>query len=281
MLSEKELRIVNEIIESIYSTENLKELRLQFLKKTSALIDFSFSDFNMGVLNLHHCPTLVDPVVWSKYDQGFEKRFIYMYESKYCWMDYLNWAFISPESLVYRESDMISEKVRCQSRFFQEYLKPFGLIYVSGIIIANANQFLGAISFYKTENAGDFTDRDLAIMSLFVPHLQRRLEAEELGSRKKLTGGALLLKYEYQLTDREMEIAGYLLYGYSNGEISNTLRISINTVKKHVSNMFCKLGINGRPQFIRFVILRDLISLWDTERYGLAAQSNSESKINA
>lgn len=50
------------------------------------------------------------------------------------------------------------------------------------------------------------------------------------------------------LTNREAEIAGYLLHGRSNHEIAETLTISEATVKKHISNIFQKLNIGRREQ---------------------------------
>lgn len=267
MLNENELKIVNETIEIIYSTTNLRELRKLFLKKLVNLIHFSFSDFNMGLINLDNSPKLIDPVVVSKYDKKFEENFMNLYETKYYKMDYVSWVFITPESLVYRESDLISEEVKNKSRFYQEYLKVYGLIHVAGIVIANNSKFLGAASFYKSEQAGDFNEKDLYLLNLFVPHLKRRFEIEEINNRKKTANRSYLLKYEYQLTDREMEIMGFLLYGYSNTEIGEKLTISVNTVKKHISNIFSKLGVSGRPQLVRFIITKGLIQFWDMDQY--------------
>lgn len=267
MLKEKELEIVNEIIEMIYTTSNIKELRIQFLKKLALLIPFVFADFNIGLINLDHSPKLIDPVIVSKFDENFEKRFIHLYETKFYKMDYVNWVFMTPDSLVYRESDLINEKIKKKSRFYQEYLQEFGLIYVAGIVIANNSKLLGAVSLYKSEQGGDFSEKDLSILNLFVSHLKRRFESEDLKNNRKITTSSIKLKYEYQLTKREIEIMGLILYGYSNLEIEQRLKISVNTVKKHISNIFLKLGISGRPQLVRFIIKRDFISLWNPDDY--------------
>lgn len=54
----------------------------------------------------------------------------------------------------------------------------------------------------------------------------------------------------YRLTKRETEIAQLILQGKSNGEIAGELFISETTVKKHVSNIFEKTGINRREELI-------------------------------
>lgn len=57
----------------------------------------------------------------------------------------------------------------------------------------------------------------------------------------------------YGLTKRELEIAGMIAEGKSNGEIAEQLYISETTVKKHVSNIFEKMGISRREELIRIV----------------------------
>lgn len=60
----------------------------------------------------------------------------------------------------------------------------------------------------------------------------------------------------YKLTKRELEIAGLIAEGKSNGEIAETLYISETTVKKHVSNIFEKMGIGRREELIWVVFGR-------------------------
>lgn len=54
----------------------------------------------------------------------------------------------------------------------------------------------------------------------------------------------------YHLTNREAEILNLMMHGHSNSDISTKLYISIDTVKKHVGNIFAKLGISSRVQLI-------------------------------
>jgi LuxR family maltose regulon positive regulatory protein len=52
------------------------------------------------------------------------------------------------------------------------------------------------------------------------------------------------------LTDRELEIVRLIEQGYSNPEIADALVVSLNTVKKHTSNIYSKLGVASRTQAI-------------------------------
>jgi len=52
------------------------------------------------------------------------------------------------------------------------------------------------------------------------------------------------------LTAREREVLQLLLEGASNREIARQLVLSVNTVKKHVLNLYGKLGVHSRAQAI-------------------------------
>lgn len=51
-----------------------------------------------------------------------------------------------------------------------------------------------------------------------------------------------------QLTKREKEILGCIWNGASNQEISDKLKISVNTVKFHVGSLYTKLEVKNRSE---------------------------------
>ena len=52
------------------------------------------------------------------------------------------------------------------------------------------------------------------------------------------------------LTPRELEIIRLIGKGYSNQEIAGELVVTINTIKKHTSNSYDKLGVRSRTQAV-------------------------------
>jgi LuxR family maltose regulon positive regulatory protein len=52
------------------------------------------------------------------------------------------------------------------------------------------------------------------------------------------------------LTPRELEIMRLISEGFSNPEIANELVVTVNTIKKHTSNIYGKLGVRSRTQAI-------------------------------
>ena len=202
----------------------------------------------------------------SKFDRKFEEEFTYQYECTYAPMDYVNWLFLSSESLIYRESDLVNEEVRKKSPFYQNYLKVFDLVNIAGIVIASGGQFKGAITLYKKEKNGDFSDTDMYVLKQILPHLQAKFESEEEQMLKNEQSISYLLKNQYLLTNREIEIIGCVYGGLTNRAIAGQLGIAPNTVKKHVYNLFYKLGVNSRVQLVKFIVENKLSDMWGPVR---------------
>ena len=52
------------------------------------------------------------------------------------------------------------------------------------------------------------------------------------------------------LSEREIEVLELVVSGISNADIAARLFLSINTVKKHITNIFNKLGVKNRLQAV-------------------------------
>ncbi|MFQ3576199.1 MAG: LuxR C-terminal-related transcriptional regulator [Cytophagales bacterium] len=57
-------------------------------------------------------------------------------------------------------------------------------------------------------------------------------------------------EYNYQLSDRELEVLGYICKGKKNSEIAEILFISENTVATHRRNLMKKIGVNKTSELI-------------------------------
>ncbi|MDS1270951.1 response regulator transcription factor [Lipingzhangella sp. LS1_29] len=54
----------------------------------------------------------------------------------------------------------------------------------------------------------------------------------------------------FQLTEREVEVLGYLVQGLSNAEIAQVLVVAEKTVKNHTTRIYSKLGVRRRSAAI-------------------------------
>jgi DNA-binding CsgD family transcriptional regulator len=83
----------------------------------------------------------------------------------------------------------------------------------------------------------DFTERDRLMLELLQPYLQR-IEASASTRRRVVN--------DSPLTRREHEILAWVDRGKTNAEIAEVLWISPGTVRKHLENVYEKLGVQTR-----------------------------------
>jgi DNA-binding NarL/FixJ family response regulator len=63
----------------------------------------------------------------------------------------------------------------------------------------------------------------------------------------------------FVLTDREREVLGLIANGLTNRMIAENLKISINTVDRHRSNLMTKLGLHSTAELVRYAIKTGII----------------------
>ena len=61
-------------------------------------------------------------------------------------------------------------------------------------------------------------------------------------------------KKKYGLTPRELEVISAVVAGFANKEIAHYFKISEDTVKHHLSNIFDKLGVSTRLELALFAV---------------------------
>jgi len=59
---------------------------------------------------------------------------------------------------------------------------------------------------------------------------------------------------DFGLTVREREVIGLACAAYSNKDLASKLGISQNTAKRHITNIFDKLGVSNRLELLIFAI---------------------------
>ena len=61
------------------------------------------------------------------------------------------------------------------------------------------------------------------------------------------------------LTPRQTDVLELLATGLSNGEIAQRLRLSLNTVERHVSNVYLKVGARNRVDAANYALTRQAL----------------------
>jgi two-component system, NarL family, nitrate/nitrite response regulator NarL len=85
-------------------------------------------------------------------------------------------------------------------------------------------------------------------VSNLLQYLRMQTQASQEESQRKKFG----------LTPRELEIVSAVVAGYSNKEIAEYFKISEDTVKHHLSNIFDKLGVSTRLELALFAVNQGL-----------------------
>ena len=73
---------------------------------------------------------------------------------------------------------------------------------------------------------------------------------------------------ESELSQRETQILRLVARGTSNKEAAKTLHLSETTVKRHLSNVYAKLGVHTRGEAVSKAVSEGWISSWDVTRDG-------------
>jgi two-component system nitrate/nitrite response regulator NarL len=115
-----------------------------------------------------------------------------------------------------------------------------------GVVLKDsATQLL--LKSIHTVMAGEYWVGREAVSNL-VQYLRMQMQASHEESRQKKFG----------LTPRELEIVSAVVAGYSNKEIAEYFKISEDTVKHHLSNIFDKLGVSTRLELALFAVNQGL-----------------------
>lgn len=242
---------INTLIQQINQARDHGTMRQVFLHGVRELIPYDFGIFDLSKLKDGTFSSLCDPVIVSDFGATFEQEFIERHDNEYSRLSYTRWIHYEKQPIVYNETDVINQEVRKKSKYFTEYLEPQGFVYCCGCNIVHEGVNLGAVTFYRLLSSQDFSERELTILSLLQPHLINRL-AQLVEVEASLDPRSRLIK-EFSLTEREIEVMELVYSGLGNQEIGDTLFISVNTVKKHLNNIFSKLDLKSRSQLITFL----------------------------
>lgn len=235
--------VLNNIIYKIYTTGNLDQMRMNLLEQLKLMVDFDSADFFLAR---------------KDGTQGLEKPIFYNCDgdtaSQYDLLDYSRGIMYSGKSMVYRETDIISDDKRKQTEYYRKVYYPNNWHYALQMIIAKEKVFLGVITLYRTIGKDDFSYADVFLLDMLKEHLAFCLYQNRENEKPVMNKLSILEAVEqYSLTKREEMVLRLLMKGVESESIGEELTISLNTVKKHILNIYRKLGINNRVQLFKLV----------------------------
>ena len=246
MLKENEWNTINSMLLEIYAIKDFDRYSKTLLKMFRMLIPYTKGYFL--VFNENQEIDREKSYFIEMSEEIQQKYMDYFYN-----IDYLNYVFDFEKSTsVYRDTDILEDEIRKKTEFYTNFLKPQDIPFGCGIILIKDGKILGIVNLFRSDRLGDFTDKDMYILDVLKLHLANIVEKlSSLGmSNEYLIKASKNFIEKYDLSSREMEIVKLMNSGFSNADIAKKLIISISTVKKHIYNIYSKVGVKSRTQLL-------------------------------
>lgn len=162
------------------------------------------------------------------------------------------------ESLVFRDTDVLSEEFLQSSDFYQQVRKPIGMHYSCKLWLVKNNLLLGKFGLLRPKEMGNFTDLELMKLRCIEPHVAQRLYQfhPQNDENQRIR---MVLKQRFGLTEREIQITGLLCRGWSNRQISERVNSAESTVKKHVYVICKKMNVPNRASVMCRCVLEGVM----------------------
>ncbi|MCI7303049.1 LuxR C-terminal-related transcriptional regulator [Ihubacter massiliensis] len=237
-----EVQTLSNILLDMYGAAELEELMDLFLSDIRALIPYDQSCFQVLELGQQK-PDEVN-VKMSVYE-NVQEKYRRLFEDFGSDQGHLKNLLACKDSIVYLESDLIDKDIRKDIEFYKKYYKPQNLEYAAGIVLIKEGQSLGVISFFRSEQWGDFNEKEVFILDVLKSHIANAV-IDHMNMRKSEASLG-----DQILTSREREITELIVKGCTNEEIAKMLFISVSTTKKHIYNIFYKYGVHNRVALIK------------------------------
>ena len=150
-------------------------------------------------------------------------------------------ADLVPAGVAAKMSDFFTLRAFRRLGLHAAMCRPLGIDYVMKIYLETGSP--GASVIFD-RGGRDFSERDRAVLNTLGPHLaliRRRTRESRTRPENEITS---------MLTAREREVLDLVACGWTNGEIAAALFIAQGTVRKHLDNVYAKLGVRSRAQAV-------------------------------
>jgi DNA-binding CsgD family transcriptional regulator len=159
--------------------------------------------------------------------------------ARHCSRYPLSNLLFSSEARALKLSDFVSARELHRLDYFDLVLRPFGIEHQIRLWLAAPQGRSHVFYLSRRRSDGDFGERDRTLLELLRPFLNALHERSQLR-------GAVAPPSCDGLTERETEVLRWVARGKSNGQIAALLFVSPHTVRKHLENVYEKLGVHSR-----------------------------------
>lgn len=138
-------------------------------------------------------------------------------------------------------SDFYSARELHATGMYTDYLSRYHVEHEMMVCLPSAGTFSRRLVFFRGPGPG-FNEQHRLVMALLRPHLAElyeRVQRARVGAPN--------------LTTRQRELLGLVAAGWSNDELARGLTLSPHTVRKHLENIFARLGVTSRTAAVAAV----------------------------
>lgn len=162
----------------------------------------------------------------------------------------------SPHNTAAKISDVLTNRQFRALAVFNEFFRPNGIEYQLLMSILPSQDGYTTISFNRDKI--DFSEEERLILNLIGPHIIQAYKNAEVHEKVRQAFVALECSNEpvisYGLTNREEEVLYCVAQGMTNAEAAGILKMASGTVKRHLENIYQKLGVENRTAATRHIM---------------------------
>jgi DNA-binding CsgD family transcriptional regulator len=164
--------------------------------------------------------------------------------------------FVDPKDTSPRRlSDLVGAAEFRRTRTYTELFRPMGAAAQLTILTKrDLNEAGGGWAINRS--IGDFSDREVELARALQPSL---ILLERAYTRSPTRHPARTEQITYRLTPRETRVLKLLAEGLTAVSIGHVLCISPRTARKHLENIYSKLGTHDRLMAVTIALKHDLI----------------------
>lgn len=243
MLKVNDWILINSITLKIHEIDDFNKMRAEMFQLLASMIDFDVATFyTIPYLGTYE---LSNPI---GYNCTFEEMMNYI--NIYMGIDYSKNLAYTGKNIVYRESSILSDEERRNTEYYKKVYLANNFHYSLHINLSYKGIFIGVLSIFRTLGKPDFSDDALFIFDTIKDHLAFRIYRDLKNKEVAKISFDECIKNN-NLTAKESEVLKLILFGKTNEEMCEVFCISYNTLKKHILNIYKKIGYNSRVTLMK------------------------------
>jgi DNA-binding CsgD family transcriptional regulator len=231
-LSSQDVRDAQALIHVAYSTSGLAQFADQTVRELSRLVPGEVVGYNERELDSHRVLVSIELPSIGRQPQ------IANAVTRFCGDYPLSMQRHHAESRALKLSDFVTADALHRLEYYNYALRPIRIEHQLRLWLSAPPGIARYFYISRRCRDNDFVERDRDMLQLVRPFLVALRERfDEPGRSQTNTDG---------LTDREVEILGWVARGKTNSEIAALLVVSPHTIRKHLEHTYEKLRVHTR-----------------------------------